>query len=66
LEIASSNEGLDVFDLRKSDVEKWLSEWEISPEEKGSFLLSITNAYKKIEQPYVSSPLLVELCFVND
>jgi len=51
LQIATSKDELDVLELTKSDVEKWLSEWEISEEEKASFLKSIVDAYIKAEQP---------------
>lgn len=51
LQIATSKDELDVLELTKSDVEKWLSEWEVSEEEKASFLKSIVDAYIKAEQP---------------
>lgn len=53
IQIATSKDDLDVLELTKSNVEKWLSEWEISPEEKSAFLKSIVDAYVKAEQPYV-------------
>lgn len=53
LALADSNENLDVLDLPASDVEKWLSEWEVSEAVKASFLKSITDAYTKAAQPYV-------------
>jgi translation initiation factor 3 subunit M len=66
IQIATSKDDLDVLELTKSDVEKWLSEWEISPEEKSAFLKSIVDAYVKAEQPYV---LLINLahtgCITN-
>ena len=34
LQIASSKDELAVLELTKTDVEKWLSEWKISTEEK--------------------------------
>jgi translation initiation factor 3 subunit M len=51
LQIATSKDELDVLELTKSDVEKWLSEWEVSEEDKASFLKSIVDAYIKAEQP---------------
>jgi len=51
LEVATSNGDLNVLELTKTDVEKWLSEWEISDEEKASFLRSVSEAYAKAEQP---------------
>lgn len=53
LALADSNENLNALGLQISDVEKWLSEWEISDATKASFLKSITDAYTKTEQPYV-------------
>ena len=50
LQIATSKDELDVLELTKSDVEKWLSEWEVSEEEKASFLKSIVDAYVKADQ----------------
>ncbi|KAF8204770.1 PCI domain-containing protein [Pholiota molesta] len=54
IQIATSKDDLDVLELTKSDVEKWLSEWEISPEEKSAFLKSIVDAYVKAEQPTIA------------
>jgi len=53
LALADSNANLDVLELRISDVEKWISEWDISEETKASFLKSLTDAYTKAEQPCV-------------
>jgi translation initiation factor 3 subunit M len=53
LTLADSNDNLDALELRKSDVERWLSEWEISEAMKASFLKSITDAFTKAEKPYV-------------
>lgn len=53
LALADSNEHLDVLELPASDVEKWLSEWEVSEAAKASLLKSITDMYTKAGQPYV-------------
>ena len=53
LALASANDDLDVLGLSQSEVEKWLSEWEITPEEKSGFVKLIVDAYKKSEQQYV-------------
>ncbi|PPQ63150.1 hypothetical protein CVT24_005790 [Panaeolus cyanescens] len=50
LSIASANENLDVLELSKTDVEQWLSEWDISSEEKASFLKAIVDAYGAVNQ----------------
>ncbi|TBU32985.1 PCI-domain-containing protein [Dichomitus squalens] len=54
LELASVNDDIDVLGLSQSEVDKWLSEWEITPEEKSSFVKLIVGAYKKAEQPAAS------------
>lgn len=51
LQIATSKDELAVLELTKPDVHKWLSEWEISAEEKSAFLKSIAVAYVQAEQP---------------
>ena len=51
LELASANDDIDVLGLSQSEVDKWLSEWEVTPEEKSSFVKLIVDAYKKSEQP---------------
>ncbi|KAF9481875.1 PCI domain-containing protein [Pholiota conissans] len=53
IQIATSKDELDVLELTKSDVERWLSEWEISPEEKSAFLKLVVDAYAKAEQPVI-------------
>ena len=52
LEFAVANEELDALQLTRSDVEKWLLEWNISSEEKNAFLKTIATAYEKSGQPY--------------
>jgi len=54
LQFATSKDELDALELTKSDVENWLSEWEISEEEKASFLKSIVDAYVKAEQQTIA------------
>lgn len=51
LQIATSKDELAVLELTKSDVETWLSEWEITAEEKSAFLKSIADSYVQAEQP---------------
>jgi len=55
LQIAVSKDDLNVLELTKSDVENWLSEWEISAEEKSAFLKSIVDGYTQAELPYDTS-----------
>jgi translation initiation factor 3 subunit M len=51
LQIATSNNELEVLGLSRTDVEKWLKEWQISSERKSAFLKSIVDAFAKAEQP---------------
>jgi len=44
VEIASKSEEYEALQLQSVDFEKWLAEWEVSVEEKASFLKSITTA----------------------
>ncbi|EJF62277.1 PCI-domain-containing protein [Dichomitus squalens LYAD-421 SS1] len=54
LELASVNDDIDVLGLSQTEVDKWLSEWEVTPEEKSSFIKLIVDAYKRSEQPVAS------------
>ncbi|KIK03132.1 hypothetical protein K443DRAFT_121587 [Laccaria amethystina LaAM-08-1] len=47
LALATSNDDLDILKLSRADVEEWLSEWNISQDEKSTFLKSIVDAYAK-------------------
>ncbi|EDR12258.1 uncharacterized protein LACBIDRAFT_311474 [Laccaria bicolor S238N-H82] len=47
LALATSNDDLEILKLSRADVEKWLSEWNISQDEKSTFLKSIVDAYAK-------------------
>lgn len=51
LKAASDNEELDVIPLAKIDADKWLEEWDISPEEKGEFCQTVYDACIKAGQP---------------
>jgi translation initiation factor 3 subunit M len=37
-------------------VEKWTSEWDITPQQKSDFLKTLVDAFAKAEQPWVQSP----------
>ncbi|KAJ6560455.1 hypothetical protein B0H19DRAFT_1147790 [Mycena capillaripes] len=47
LDLATANEELDALQLARVDVEKWLREWDISSEEKSTFLKTISDSYEK-------------------
>ncbi|KAI0296093.1 hypothetical protein B0F90DRAFT_1811347 [Multifurca ochricompacta] len=42
---------LHVLQLSRADVEKWLKEWEITPEEKSTFLKTLVEVFSKAGQP---------------
>ncbi|OSD04495.1 PCI-domain-containing protein [Trametes coccinea BRFM310] len=47
LEFASSNDDLELLGISQTEVDKWLSEWEISAEEKSGFLKLLVHAFAK-------------------
>ncbi|KAF9534129.1 hypothetical protein CPB83DRAFT_843726 [Crepidotus variabilis] len=51
LDLTASAGNLEALQLSKVEVERWLSDWDISNEEKSTFIKSIADAYKKTEQP---------------
>lgn len=51
LDYASANDELELLGISQIEVDKWLSEWEISPEEKSGFLKLIVHAFTKAGNP---------------
>ncbi|KAG6828491.1 hypothetical protein H0H92_007806 [Tricholoma furcatifolium] len=51
IQTASANGDLDTLQVTRNSVEKWFSEWSISPEEKASFVKTISSAYEAESQP---------------
>ncbi|KAF9464796.1 hypothetical protein BDZ94DRAFT_1307517 [Collybia nuda] len=51
LKIAVTNDDLEALRLSRTDVEKWLSEWDVSLEKKSEFLKSIVDAHEQSGQP---------------
>lgn len=45
LDLALKNNGIDILHLSRSEIEKWLSDWDITPEEKSKFLSTVVQAY---------------------
>ncbi|KAF8313156.1 uncharacterized protein EI90DRAFT_3144149 [Cantharellus anzutake] len=45
--LATSNKELDTIQVNKSTVDRWLSEWDVSPDEKGTFLKSLAIAFEQ-------------------
>ncbi|KAF7302070.1 Eukaryotic translation initiation factor 3 subunit M [Mycena indigotica] len=50
LELAIANEELDALQLTRTDVEKWLREWDVPGEQKSVFLKTLADAYEKLGQ----------------
>ena len=50
LATATTHDDIDVLELTKEDVEKWVSEWDVSIDEKAAFLKSIVDAYAKADE----------------
>ncbi|KAF7294350.1 Eukaryotic translation initiation factor 3 subunit M [Mycena chlorophos] len=50
LDLAIANEELEALQLTRTDVEKWLGEWDISAEQKSAFLKTLADAYEKFGQ----------------
>jgi translation initiation factor 3 subunit M len=53
LKLASSNDELHVLQISRSDVEKWLKEWDVSSAEKSAFLKTLVEVFSKSSRPYV-------------
>jgi translation initiation factor 3 subunit M len=52
LDLASANDELDILQINKAEVERWLSEWDIPQEDKSAFLKRIADAFSKADEPY--------------
>jgi len=48
LQVAGANGDFEIVTLTKSDVERWLKEWDVSDEEKGQFLKTIIDTFEKV------------------
>ena len=51
LDLASANDELNILNVSRSDVEKWLAEWDISNEDKAAFAKRFADAYTHCGQP---------------
>lgn len=47
LELASEQGDLDVLQVERTNVNRWLGEWEISDEDKSAFLDTVAQAFQK-------------------
>jgi len=62
LDIASTNDELHVLQVSRTDVEKWMKEWEVTPSEKSTFLERLVDVCSKAGQRYVLCPSLRLTC----
>ncbi|KAI6034905.1 hypothetical protein F5J12DRAFT_3670 [Pisolithus orientalis] len=62
LELAISNNQLDVVSFSKPDIERWLKEWSVSDEEKSQFLKFIVDILVQSGRPYVCHSFF---CFLS-
>lgn len=56
MNLAVANDDLEILQLSQSEVSKWLSEWDISDDEKAAFLKALVDAYAKAGEPCVHLP----------
>ncbi|KAG6899606.1 hypothetical protein C0993_008767 [Termitomyces sp. T159_Od127] len=54
VQISSANGDIDALQITRTNIEKWLSNWNIAPTEKASFLKTISGAYEAESQPEIA------------
>ncbi|KAF8592729.1 PCI domain-containing protein [Ramaria rubella] len=59
LDLATENGELEILQLKSSDMEKWLDEWDIAVDEKSEFIKCISDAFHKVGQNEISYTYLV-------
>jgi translation initiation factor 3 subunit M len=50
LQVAAAKDELHVLQLSTTEVEKWLSEWDVTPVEKSDFLKTLADTLEKAGQ----------------
>ncbi|RDX53739.1 PCI-domain-containing protein [Lentinus brumalis] len=63
LDLASANDEIDILGIDQAEVDKWLSEWDISSEDKSAFLKLLVDAFQKAGQSTTS--LQYQLSYVR-
>lgn len=63
LQIARENDELENLRLSPTDVDRWLTEWNASAEEKGDFLRSIADAFSSAGQ--LCGRVSISLIFIH-
>ena len=51
LKLALENDELDVLHLTPNDVDRWLTEWNASDEEKADFIRTVADAFTSAGEP---------------
>ncbi|KAG5639667.1 hypothetical protein H0H81_005850 [Sphagnurus paluster] len=51
IQTTSANGDLDTLQITRTQIERWLSEWDISQSEKADFLKIVSAAYETVSQP---------------
>lgn len=53
IKLAAENDEVDTLQLSPPDVDRWLSEWNASSEEKIDFLKTVVDTFLSVKQPLV-------------
>ena len=49
VQLASANDELEQLQFSEAEVERWLSEWAISPEEKSAYLKTLVDVFEQAD-----------------
>ena len=49
VKIASENDELEQLQFTEAEVDRWLSEWDVSPEQKSAYLKTLVNVYAQTD-----------------
>ena len=45
VQLANANDELEQLQLSEAEVERWLTEWDVSPEEKSAYLKTLVDVF---------------------
>jgi translation initiation factor 3 subunit M len=51
LTLASSRDELEVLQISRPEVEKWIKDWDVTSEQKSEFLKRLTDAFANADEP---------------
>lgn len=54
VQLAAANDELEQLHFSEAEVERWLSEWEVTAEEKSAYLKTLVDLYAQTSDVYVS------------